>query len=169
MLARFERDVAHYQPHIVIITTGGNDCNPTHDLPTSEFEANLGELVTRCRRAGVCAVILQTYYAIDVASMKDGPELARRFPEYMDSARKAAAREDAILFDHFARWERLRTGQYATYARLMRDPMHLNSRGNMVMGLDALRWFGAPVAGETAERCAEGLAVQRMMDELSPS
>ncbi|MBN1459075.1 MAG: SGNH/GDSL hydrolase family protein, partial [Armatimonadetes bacterium] len=67
MLGRFDRDVAHYRPHVVIITTGGNDCDPVHDLSRNEFEVNLRELVARCRALADCEVILQTYYAIDVA------------------------------------------------------------------------------------------------------
>ena len=166
MLARFDRDVAHYRPHVVIITTGGNDCDPVHDLSKEEFEQNLRELVARCRALADCEVILQTYYAIDVASMYDEPERAGRFPEYMDSVRKVAATEEVFLFDHFPRWERLRAQNYAIYQSLMRDALHLNPRGNMVMGIDVLRNFGAPAMGETAAQCARGLAVQAEMDRL---
>ena len=166
MLARFDRDVAHYRPHLVIITTGGNDCSPENDLPRNEFEGNLRALVARCRALSDCLVILQTYYAFDVAAMGDEPERARRFPEYMDSVREVSCTDEAILLDHLVRWERLRLQDYATYAGLMRDAMHLNPWGNMVMGLDALRQFGAAVTGETAERCAKGVAVQAVLDQL---
>jgi hypothetical protein len=36
----------------------------------------------------------------------------------------------------------------------------------MVMGVDALRSFGATLGEETARRCAEGIAVQKLLDEL---
>jgi len=169
MLARFERDVAHYRPHIVIITTGGNDCSPEHDLSRDEFEGNLRTLTARCRAIDDCLVVMQTYYSFDLAAMADEPVRARRFPEYMESVREVAGDSGAILFDHLVRWERLRLQNHTTYRALMRDPMHLNPLGNMVLGLDALRHFGVEVIGETAEQCAKAIEVQVLMDELPPS
>lgn len=169
MLARFERDVAHYQPHVVIITTGGNDCSPEHGLPTHEFEGNLRTLIARCRAIDDCLVVMQTYYSFDLEAMADESARARRFPEYMESVREVAASDEAILLDHLVRWERLRLQNYTTYRGLMRDRMHLNPLGNMLLGLDVLRHFGVEVTGETAEQCAQALGVQALMDQLSLS
>jgi len=170
MLGRFERDVALHQPHVLIVTVGGNDCSPANDVSEDEFRGNLRELVGSARGLRECQPILQTYYSFDVEKMQEQPypepEQAVRFPGYMEVVREVAAREEVVLFDHLVRWERLRLAKPEIYRRLMRDTLHVNPRGNMVIGLEVLRRFGAKVAGETAGRCAEGLQVQRMLDEL---
>jgi hypothetical protein len=98
--------------------------------------------------------------------MADERERAQLFPVYMAAVRQVAADESVALFDHLVRWERLRLCRPATYGKLMRDAMHVNPLGNMVLGLDVLRQFGVRVTGETAELCAEGMAVQQQLDEL---
>ena len=167
MLARFDRDVALYRPHLVIITTGGNDCNPANELSLEEFGANLSELVRRVRRLDGCEALLQTYYSIDVAALTEEAERARQFAGYMQVVREVAAQDEAALVDHLARWERLRHADLAAYRCLMRDPMHLNPLGNMVFGLDLLRALGVPPVGEVATWCEPGLAVQARLDVLA--
>jgi lysophospholipase L1-like esterase len=166
MLARFERDVAVHQPHAVIVTAGGNDCNPVNEVSPAEFRRNLGEIIARTRALADCTPMLQTMYSIAPDLMADEQERARRFPEYMAVVIEAAGEEGVILIDHFTRWERLRLREPAAHRRLMRDGMHVNPLGNMVMGVDALRSFGATLGEETAQRCAEGIAVQKLLDEL---
>jgi lysophospholipase L1-like esterase len=166
MLERFDRDVALYQPHIVVITTGGNDCNPVNGIDPEQFAENLRELVRRVSALPACAALLQTYYSFDTEAVDDEPERARLFPLYMGVIRQVGATEGVALVDHLPRWELLRRQDLAGYRRLMRDPMHLNPLGNAVLGLDLLRWLGIAVSGETADRCAEGLEIQQQMDVL---
>ena len=54
-LARFERDVLFYQPDIVIVTFGGNDCNLLKEkfVPESEFVENLTTIVNTHDMASV--------------------------------------------------------------------------------------------------------------------
>jgi lysophospholipase L1-like esterase len=166
LLARFERDVALYQPHVVIITVGGNDCNPDQQIDIDEFRANLTELVARSEALENCVAILQTYYAIDVEQMPDEPERARTFAAYMQAIGQVAETARCLLYDHFTRWERLRKADVDAYRRLMRDPMHLSPLGNMVLGLDDVRYFGAAVVDEIADVCTEGLHLQKVLDAL---
>ncbi len=167
MLERFDRDVAHYRPHLVIITGGGNDCNPANGISVGQFAANLRELIGRTRALPECGALLQTYYAFDAEAMPDEPERARQFPAYMEAVRRTGAAEGVEVVDHLPRWERLQREDPAAYRRLMRDAMHLNPLGNMVFGLDLLRWLEVPISGESAARCVEGVSVQRRMDALA--
>lgn len=164
MLERFDRDVALFQPHLVIVTTGGNDCNPVNGISPEAFARHLEELVRRVRALPGCAPLLQTYYSFDVAAMSEEAERARLFPTYMEVIRQVSAVEEVALVDHLPRWERLRRNDLVTYRRMMRDPMHLNPLGNMVFGLDLLRYLGVRVSGETEVRCREGLEIQHLLD-----
>jgi acyl-CoA thioesterase-1 len=166
MLGRFDRDVAHYRPQVVMMMAGGNDCNPVNEITPALFREDLRELVGRVRSLGDCHSILQTYYSFDTDSMQEEEERARQFPLYMEIVREVAREEGVVLFDHLARWERLRLREPHLYQTLMRDAMHVNPLGNMVIGLDVLRRFGAEVTGETAAHCAEGLEAQRVLDRL---
>ena len=167
LLARFERDVNLYQPHVVIITVGGNDCNPDQQIGIDEFRANLTELVARSEANEGCVAVLQTYYAIDIEQMGGERARAEAFAAYMQAIGQVAENVRCPLYDHFTRWERLRKADIGTYRRLMRDPMHLSPLGNMVLGLDDVRFFGAAVVDEIADVCAEGLRLQRVLDVLS--
>jgi lysophospholipase L1-like esterase len=166
LLSRFERDVALYCPHVVIVTVGGNDCNPESGISLDQFRSNLTALVRAVREIGNCEPILQTYYSFDIANMPEEPDRAALFPQYMSAVREVAADGSAIVIDHLVRWERLRTRRPDAYRTLMRDAMHLNPLGNMVLGLDVLRHFGVQVSGETAQHCRQGIEVQHLLDEL---
>ena len=62
-LKRFDRDVASFKPDIVIVTLGGNDCNPKPEkfVSESEFAANMDLIVKKIRDLGALPII-QTYY-----------------------------------------------------------------------------------------------------------
>jgi len=166
VLARFDRDVLLFKPHVVIITVGGNDCNPAKGIGIDAFAAHLAEMVARARAAGHCEVILQTYYSFDMDRLADEPAVVQRFGLYMQTVRDVAGATGAILIDHLVRWERLRLADVQTYRTLMRDPMHLSPLGNMLFGLDCLRHFGAAASGEVAEVCRPALALQERLDAL---
>ncbi|HTL51524.1 MAG TPA: GDSL-type esterase/lipase family protein, partial [Planctomycetota bacterium] len=70
ILARFGTDVELFQPHVVIITCGGNDANPRHGISTEQTKANLREMVARCQKLPDCQPILQTYYSADIAGLE---------------------------------------------------------------------------------------------------
>lgn len=160
LLARFEDDAAFFRPHLAFITVGGNDF--FQNFTDEEFRRNLAELHRRFAGMG-CAVVFQTYYAPDPARNGD----LRGFYRKMDVARETAAATGAGLVDHLRRWEALRQASPELYQPLMQDGFHVNHRGNMVMGHDIGRHFGAAVGAGDPEFWRESLALQRRMDELA--
>ena len=163
MLARFERDVAPYSPDLTIITCGGNDSNPSQDVSESRFRENL------CRLAGLLnnlggEVVFQTYYACDLERLD--PAYAEAIPRYMQIVREAAAELNAPLNDNYMRWERLRIFAPEVYRLLMRDNLHVNPCGNMVIGLDLMRKFGFQLPDDSRDFCRTGLIAQCTMDIL---
>lgn len=165
LLARFEDDAARYRPRLAFVTIGGNDCNPAKDIDDATFANNLRELHRRFTALD-CMVIFQTYYAPN----PDGVEPARlqNFYRYMDLVRAAAAATGSALIDHLRRWEALRRAEPQKYIGLMRDGFHVNPRGNMVLGVDIARRFGASPGPADPDCWGEALAIQAAMDRLAP-
>lgn len=154
LLARFDEDAAFFKPHLAFITVGGNDSNPDRKIMPDEFEANLVELHRRFSSWG-CAVVFQTYYAVDPARVGEGHLAA--FHAFMERVRAAASKTGAGLVDHLARWEILRQRHPERYLPLMQDGFHLNRRGNKLLGYDLADRFGlAPnLEGDYWKECME--------------
>jgi lysophospholipase L1-like esterase len=163
LLQRFDRDVALYRPHAVLITIGGNDSNPDSGIDDREFAASLRRLEARIRDLGA-TVIFQTYYSADVDAMM--PAHGGAFLRFMDVVRETASATGAILIDHHRRWERLRRTNVAQYRQLMLDALHVNPVGNMVIGLDLARCFRARLQETQRTFCARGVGVQQALDAL---
>lgn len=165
LLNRFSYDAELYKPQLAFITIGGNDCNPANEISPDQFQNNLFELHKRFTAMN-CLVFYQTYYAADLSRIMDR-SYYDNFMDYMQIVREVAAETGAGLIDHNKRWERFRVAHPAKYKTLMRDAMHLNYRGNMVMGLDMGRKFGLEVEhGDAMGFWDETFEVLEMMDKL---
>lgn len=150
-----------YKPHLVILTIGGNDANPERNITPEQFRANLLELERKISVLGA-QIIFQTYYACDLANVD--PNYAQNLIKYMQIIREVTEQTGHLLMDHFTRWERLRVLNNDVYLLLMKNAMHVNSAGNMVMGLDLARNLGLTINEVTEFR--EGLFVQTLLDQL---
>jgi lysophospholipase L1-like esterase len=163
LLARFDEDVAFYQPHVVFITIGGNDANPDSGIDASVYKANLQRLIAMIRALDAIP-ILQTYYAADIPNL--GQQHGSQFLHFMEIVRSIANETQSLLVDHHKRWEPLRLAQPALYQQLMLDALHVNPLGNMVMGLDLIRIFKARLDEPQQDSCAEGIRYQQIIDQL---
>lgn len=163
LLARFERDVAIFAPHLTILTVGGNDANPARDVSPAVYRANLNELIRRLHELG-SQVILQTYYACDLELIE--PTYAQNLVDYMQIIREVAHEHKLHLHDNFKRWEYLRQYDIRLYRLLMRDKLHVNPTGTMVIGLDLMRRFELPLPDENLPYCHAGLMAQGLLDQL---
>lgn len=164
LLGRFDRDVAVYAPHLVIVTIGGNDSSPGQAMGADEFRRNLTSLVDRLRSLPDCVPIVQTYYSCDLVRMDAAH--AARFLEYMQIVRDVGRDAATAVVDHLSRWERLRLSDVEAYRGLMRDPMHVSPVGNLLWGLDLARALGAPLAADAVPGLAEGFRMQARLDVL---
>jgi len=164
MLARFVDDAARYEPHLAIVTVGGNDSFSQNGVSRDEFRANLTEIHRRFMVLNTC-VVFQTYYAPD----PDQTEPLAPFYAVMDIVREVAADTGSELVDNLVRWEPFRKAHPELYKPLMKDGFHLNHRGNAVVGVDLARFFNAPILNHDLDFWAEPLRIQQMMDELAES
>ena len=137
-LARFDRDVAFFQPAAVIVTLGGNDCDqrPEKHVPEPEYRANMEEIADKIKKLGAIP-IFQTYYKMDLEAME--PNLARDFVHNMEIVRDLAKKNNWNLVDHYSVFDRL--DPLVHRYKLMINPMHTNEQGNLLMGVELLRHF----------------------------
>ena len=137
-LARFDRDVAFFQPSLVIVTLGGNDCNPNREkhVPEAEYRTNLEKIAARIKELGAIPVF-QTYYKMDLEAME--PERARNFVRNMEIVRELAAKHHWNFVDQYAVFDRL--DPVVHRYKLMINAMHTNEEGNLLIGIELLRHF----------------------------
>ena len=165
LLNRFDRELAFYKPDLVIMTIGGNDCNPAKNISGEQFRANLIELCNKIKALG-SDILIQTYYACDL-EMITPPERADLMVKYMQIVREVAASENLLLNDNDFRWAQLRDNDLATYRLLMLNSMHVNDLGNQLIGLDLLRKLGLSLREDYRNQCAPGLLAQALMDRYA--
>lgn len=136
-LARFDRDVALFQPALVIVTLGGNDCRTDEArVPEAEFRDNM-TLIGQKIEALNAIPVLQTYYKMDLEAME--PERARGFVRNMEIVREVAHDHSWHLVDQYAVFDKLPTLVHRY--KLMINSMHTNEEGNLLMGIELLRHF----------------------------
>lgn len=142
ILGDFERRVSSWQPDVVTLMIGTNDLSTggTPVISPDDFAASLREFVGRVRGLGAIPV-LQTPPPIDIAN---APERAR-VADFADAVRTAAATEDVILVDQYARLIELGAGGIPW--GLMGDPFHPNAAGHAALALELATVLGIrPVA-----------------------
>ncbi|SJN21684.1 lipase/acylhydrolase family protein [Microbacterium esteraromaticum] len=155
LLEDFEQRVARWQPDVVTLMVGTNDCSDEGVFPVitaAEFGESVTEFVRRVRAIGAIPV-LQTQPGIDV---KDAPERAR-IAEFAQTVREVAARDEVILVDQFARFAELGGGDIA--GGLLNDPFHPNAAGQAVLALEFARTLGLAPTPER-DRVLPDLAVR---------
>ena len=136
-LARFDRDVAFFQPALVIVTLGGNDCRTDQkSVSESEFRENLEAIGSKIEVLDAIP-IFQTYYKMDLEAMD--PVRAERFVRNMEIIREVAEQHSWHLVDQYAVFEKVDpvTHRY----ELMINAMHTNEQGNILIGIELLRHF----------------------------
>lgn len=132
LLESFEWCVEQFQPQVVFIMVGTNDCCQEPDgprVPLEEFEENLRLLIGRVRKIKGALPILQT----SCPFLPGGaPQREQNYPKYMAAVRIIAREAKVPLIDHLAYWHRKtkepRSAQYAW----MSDGIHPNEMGHHV-------------------------------------
>ena len=136
-LARFDRDVAFFQPALVIVTLGGNDCRTDEKkVSEAEFRDNMTAIGQKIEALDAIP-IFQTYYKMDLKAME--PERAKNFVRNMEIVREVAQEHSWHLVDQYAVFDKLPWDVHRY--KLMINAMHTNEEGNLLMGIELLRHF----------------------------
>ncbi len=163
LLNRYDNELARYEPYLVILTIGGNDSNPERNISAELYRENLCILHEKMTNAG-SEVVFQTYYACDLDLLE--ADYSKNLLEYMQLVRDTGKELNSPVVDHFARWDKLRLHDVSAYRTMMRDAMHVNPLGNMVLGLDLIDFFEMELPGEFHGYCREGLIMKSYLDSL---
>lgn len=145
-LARFDQDVAFFKPACVVVTLGGNDCNPNPPkwVGYEEFEANMTEIVRKIRALDAIPV-LQTYYAVDHSEME--PKRAEAFDVNMEIIRKVAHDQKVHLVDQNKLFAK--AGASVLRHKLLLNAMHVNQFGNTLIGVELASHFDCHLENST--------------------
>lgn len=132
LLDSFDWRVKQFQPNVVFIMVGTNDCYEGPDgfrVGLEEYQDNLKLLIKKINTLKSCRAILQTSCPI----LRGGsPERERNFPEYMAAVRRIARENDIPLIDHLSYWlQKAREPGNAQFA-WMSDAIHPNEMGHRV-------------------------------------
>lgn len=132
LLEAFDWRVRSFEPHVVFLMVGMNDCCLEADgprVPLEEFRKNLAELVQRIRAINSAIPVLQTACPILNELV---PERASMYPIYMQALCEMAEALDVSLIDHRTHWlEELPKRVHRLHAWLS-DPYHPNEMGHRV-------------------------------------
>lgn len=132
LMERFDWRVKQFNPHVVFIMIGMNDCCTGErgpNVPLDEFSANLISLVKRIRAMGLVLPVLQTTCFLLPGS---SPDRAPYVDGYMAVVRKVARHMKLPLIDHAAYWKKKTATQRHHWFAWMSDPVHPNEMGHRV-------------------------------------
>jgi len=101
LLQGFDWRVAQFQPDVILLMIGMNDCSEGRNLDLKTFEQNLHSLVGKSCSIGA-RVVVQTTCPILPGT---APDREPFFDRYMDAVRRVAARHELPLVDHQRYWQ----------------------------------------------------------------
>ncbi|CAG7608991.1 hypothetical protein PAESOLCIP111_01120 [Paenibacillus solanacearum] len=130
LLMRLERDVLSFQPSAVIITVGGNDA--AKGKSTKEYIDNIRTVCEAVRRVHA-EPVLHSYYCPIHHLHNEGFKAS--FEKIVEANRKLSAEMGMTHLDTYSRFEPFYRNEPEQYGRLMRDRLHVNYLGNLLMGM----------------------------------
>lgn len=134
LLEGFGWRVGQFQPDVVLIMIGMNDCSDGNDISFEEFGDNLGKLVKRLNSIDAIPVLQTTCPILP----HQAPEREPHFDAYMEAIRQAAQQLDVPLIDHTAYW----VEHADKHAYWMSDAFHPNEYGHRAFADLLYREFG---------------------------
>lgn len=132
LLESFEWRVEQFQPRVVFVMAGANDCCVGPEgvrVPLGEFKDNLGLLIKRIRAMKGALPVLQTTCPLWPGG---APTREPNFPKYMSAIRSVARNADVPLIDHSAYWQQKAKASGSAPYFWMSDAIHPNEMGHRV-------------------------------------
>lgn len=122
LLDGFEWRVKQFNPDVVFVMIGMNDCSTSSRISCEQFERNLHALADRIIEGGGKPVMQTTCPILPGTS----PDRLPHFPAFMDAIRRVAADRKLPLVDHTAHWE-ANNGKLYYW---LDNPFHPNGHGH---------------------------------------
>lgn len=138
LLGDFEWRVKQFQPHVVFVMIGLNDCSTGRDIPLGTFRTNLKTLREQIESLPGLPVFQTTYPILPNTS----PERSSNFDAYMDAIREAAKDGGVPFIDHTAHWREQFRAKPGLHSFWMSDSFHPNHHGHLVFAEKLFRDLG---------------------------
>ncbi len=100
LLDGYEWRVAQFEPHVMFLMIGMNDCSRSTNISVADFSANLDELVDRNDALDTLTVMQTTCPILKGTA----PDREAQFDDFMQVIRDVAERRELPLIDHTAHW-----------------------------------------------------------------
>lgn len=125
ILDKFENRIKRFQPQVVSINTGMNDCSDSLDkIPA--FKKNLTQAITQVRKLKAIPIL----HIPSLIKLNDGR--ANNLHAYSETIREVANKEKVLLVDHEAHWNRF-AATPEIRNKWMNDAIHPNGTGHAEM------------------------------------
>lgn len=135
LLDGFDWRVGQFQPHVVFLMIGMNDCSTGNPITLETFTENLGKLADRFEAIGALPVYQTTCPIIP----NSAPDREPQFDSYMDAVRSVAKDRNIPLVDHTSWWEENKTFHWYW----MDNAFHPNGAGHRAFAKLLLESLGA--------------------------
>lgn len=132
LLESFDWRVGQFQPSVVFIMIGTNDCCVDASgirVPLDEFRDNLETLISRIRGLNGAIPVLQTPCPLVSGG---APTREQNFPTYVEMIRSVARASEVPLIDHVLYWQELAEARGDRSVYWMSDAFHPNEMGHRV-------------------------------------
>ena len=124
ILNNFKWNISQFQPSIVFLMFGINDCQSIDTIP-STFSENISSLIDRIRMNGAITV-LQTPNCINEEEVtKYNYKSREKLSKYVSHIQRIAEIKDVVLIDHWSYWAK------QDYTNWLDDPLHPNIKGHI--------------------------------------
>ena len=128
MLNDFDWRLKQFQPHVVFLMIGMNDCEASRNISPDQFRTNLVTICDRLTAIHALPVLQTTCPIIDHGQTSRVANL----PGYMQAVRDVAKEKALPLIDQTAYWEEVLAKQPASHQYWMSDAVHPNNFGHQV-------------------------------------
>ena len=132
-LARLDWSVLSYEPDLVTINFGINDC--VLGLGLEEFEMNFVEMVRRIRAGPNSEILLLSSQPLET------PPYDRLVLDYYQAVQRVAKEMDAGFVDVYGAWMRARAGRHASARLILPGLDHPNEAGYRIIAEELMRLF----------------------------
>lgn len=136
LLADLDWRVLHFQPHVVSIMLGMNDCS-RGPKNRAAFKKNMQIIVEKVQAGGAIPLLStpNTIYLKNAAGRSD-------LPAYADIVRDLAAQSKLALADHWAHWQKTKPNQEDLLPWLEDKSIHPGVYGHRAFAREIFRVLG---------------------------
>ena len=132
-LARLDYSVLSYEPDLITINFGINDC--VLGLCLEEFEANFVEMVRRIRSGPGSEILLLSSEPLET------PPYDRMVLDYYQAVQRVAKQMDVGFVNVFAAWMKVVNAGTPLSGLILSGLDHPNEAGYRIIAEELMRWF----------------------------